>query len=77
MKTELSQSERELLTWMQKTIRASKYFNPDESLSFSRFMEAGGKRFEWPGWEIICGPKPGKKEQKKLTIHIEERRKSA
>lgn len=73
----LSEFDRADLKWKQKTVRRAKYFKPDEALSFTQWMEQGGKRFDWPGWEVLCGPKPVMIAQKKLTVRISERRKSA
>jgi hypothetical protein len=76
----LSQSDRDDLIWKQKTIRRAKYFKPDEALSFTQFMEAGGKRFDWPMWEVLVGPKPGaavEKKKSKVSVSISERRKTA
>lgn len=75
---ELSLSEREDLKWKQKTIRARKFLKPDAELSFNRWMLGGKKRFDWPGWEILCGPKPAEPLRKKISVAIsEKRRKSA
>jgi hypothetical protein len=74
----LSEFDLADLRWKQKTIRRAKYFKPDEALSFTQFMEAGGKRFDWPMWEVLCGPKPGSKQKKStITVSIAERRKTA
>lgn len=74
----LSEFDLADLRWKQKTIRASKFLKPDAQLSFNRWMLGGKKRFDWPGWEILCGPKPVELiAQKKLTVRISERRKSA
>lgn len=54
----LSEFDRADLQWKQKTIRAAKFFKPDAALSFEKWMQSGKKRFDWPGWEILCGPKP-------------------
>lgn len=65
------------LKWKQKTLRARHWLKPDAQLSFNRWMEDGKKRFDWPGWEILCGPKPVMVEQKKLTVRISDQRKMA
>jgi hypothetical protein len=74
---ELSEFDKADLKWKQKTLRARHWLKPAAALSFNRWMEKGGKRFDWPGWEILCGPKPVLIGQKKLTVRISERRKSA
>jgi hypothetical protein len=74
---ELSEFDKADLKWKQKTLRARHWLKPDTQLSFNRWMEKGGKRFDWPDWEILCGPKPVLIAQKKLTVRISERRKSA
>lgn len=73
----LSDFERADLKWKQRTIRASKFLKAEQQLGFNQFMAAGGKRFDWPGWEIICGPKPGLKKKPTVRVSISSRRKMA